>query len=547
MRPSYLQATALIFLVVLGIGRIILSYASVSETVDEGSHIATGLEWIDQGTYLLNQENPPLPRVAVAVGPYLSGAVVGDTVDERVHVLRAGGSRPYLPTLRYARLGVLPFFVGAALLVWLWGVYAFGHTAGLAAAFLFTTLPPILGHAGLATTDFPATATIACAVFALTLWLERPSRRRAGFLGIAFALAVLSKFSALPFLALSAVAIIGTRWLLEGRETRHVAFDLRAHARSLGLLVGVATLIIWAGYQFSIGSIRSSDSRPYVLVDQIAGTEGPVHDWAYRAIEAPIYPAPELMGGVGQMVAHARDGRRAYLLGETSESGFWHFFPVALFVKTPLPFFLCLIWGTFAALRGSARKRRWLQIAPLVSACVIMLSVLPSNINIGLRYILPLYPMLCVVAGAGIASAIGSWAERKRVVGLGWALIGGWYVVTSLAAHPAYLTYFNELAGGRPEEIVIDSDLDWGQDVGLLARELRDRGIDAVSLALFTSADLEHFQWPEETSVLEAGDRATGWIAASLFHIKVSKDAAWLEGREPVATVGRSIRLYFVP
>ncbi len=283
-----------------------------------------------------------------------------------------------------------------------------------------------------------------------------------------------------------------------------------------------------------------------MLIDQLAGTEGRLHDWAYRAIEAPIYPAPELFGGLGQMVAHARDGRRAYLLGETSESGFRYFFPVAFSVKTPIPFFLCLIWGTFGAVRGSARKRRWLQIAPLVSAGAIMLSVLPSNINIGLRYILPMYPMLCVVAGAGIAGAIGSVSERRRLVGLGSVFIAGWYIVTSITAHPAYLSYFNELAGGRPEEIVVDSDLDWGQNVGLLAQELDERKISAVSLALFTSADLGNFQWPEDTSVLEAGHRTTGWVAASLFHIKVSKEAAWLEEFEPVATVGQSIRLYMV-
>ncbi len=250
-RTSFLEATAVIFLVVLGLARIILSYPAVSETIDEGSHIATGLEWIDQGTYALNQENPPLARVAVAVGPYLSGAVAGNTVDERVHVLRAGGALPYPRALHYARLGVFPFFVGAALVVWLWGVYAFGHAAGLAAVFAFTTLPPILGHAGLATTDFPATATIACAIFALTLWLERPSRRRAGFLGGTFALAVLSKFSVLPFLALSAVGIIGTRWLLDRRETPQAATDLRPYVRSLGLAIGVATFFVWGGGRFN--------------------------------------------------------------------------------------------------------------------------------------------------------------------------------------------------------------------------------------------------------------------------------------------------------
>ena len=83
--------------------------------------------------------------------------------------------------------------------------------------------------------------------------------------------------------------------------------------------------------------------------------------------------------------------------------------------------------------------------------------------------------------------------------------------------------------------------------MGKLAVELRDREVREVHLGLFTSADLGHFDWPEHTSTLEAGERVTGWVAASIFHIKVSGDFAWLEAYEPVGTVGSSIRLYFIP
>src|SRR5688572_14724979 len=103
-------------LIIVGVVRIVLSYPEVSQTIDEGSHIATGIEWLDQGAYSLNQEDPPLARIAVALGPYLSGAVSGDSLDERVHVL--SGSAPYPRTLYLARLGTLPFFVAAALVVW---------------------------------------------------------------------------------------------------------------------------------------------------------------------------------------------------------------------------------------------------------------------------------------------------------------------------------------------------------------------------------------------------------------------------------------------
>ena len=47
-------------------------------------------------------------------------------------------------------------------------------------------------------------------------------------------------------------------------------------------------------------------------------------------------------------------------------------------------------------------------------------------------------------------------------------------MIGSLAAHPDYLAYFNALAGDDPERIVVDSDLDWGQDIKRLGQRLRD-------------------------------------------------------------------------
>jgi hypothetical protein len=155
--------------------------------------------------------------------------------------------------------------------------------------------------------------------------------------------------------------------------------------------------------------------------------------------------------------------------------------------------------------------------------------------------------MLSLVGAAGILYLVRSEFWQRHSVRLAVIGLGAWYVLTSFLSHPDYLPFFNVLAGSHPENILADSDLDWGQDVGRLSDELRHRGIDQVHLGLFTRADLAHFQWPKRTSRLEAGVPVTGWVAASVFHIKVSRDFAWLEEYEPIDTVGHSIRLYHIP
>jgi hypothetical protein len=129
----------------------------------------------------------------------------------------------------------------------------------------------------------------------------------------------------------------------------------------------------------------------------------------------------------------------------------------------------------------------------------------------------------------------------------------GWQVAAGLRVHPDYLAYFNEAAGAHPERILIDSDLDNGQDLWRLADTLRARGVKEVALAYAGSATVAEHGMPR-IRWLEPHRPDTGWVAASLWSLKLGSlnqpghdDFAWLERYRPVAQVGRSIRLYYIP
>jgi hypothetical protein len=119
-------------------------------------------------------------------------------------------------------------------------------------------------------------------------------------------------------------------------------------------------------------------------------------------------------------------------------------------------------------------------------------------------------------------------------------------------AHPDYLPYFNQLAGGHPERILLDSDLDWGQDLGRLADTLRSRGVPYVWIAYHGKVDLSRQGLPPFTE-LPPEQPVTGWVAASLFSLALGEQGgpidsyAWLRPYQPVARVGHSILLYYIP
>lgn len=495
---------------------VVESYPSVSQTIDEATHVATGLEWLGAGSYRLQPETPPLVRALLAVGPFLDGAHPVASLAERNAVLAS--DRSGLPRLWYARLANLLALIGVAGLVFGFALRLHDETTALVAVLLSMTLPPLLAHAGVATTDMGFTATLTAAFYAFVRWLENPSLSWGVALGVATALALLSKFSALPFLAAAFGLVSITRRGLESAARPAPSLADPPARRSLGVAAVLGLFLVWGGYRFSVGS-------PFAGV--------------------PSLPAPELLRGLLDLQAHYATGHLAYLLGEVRTTGWWYFFPVAVLVKTPIPFLVLVVSGILSQLSRAIATRRWQLLAPLLGVVGILLSVLPSRLNIGLRHVLPIYPLLSVVAAAG-AVALMRAPRHRGVTRSCLAVLLVWQIASVVATHPAHLSYFNPLAGDKPEAILVDSDLDWGQDVDLLLRELARREIEDVSLLLFSTMAVPRARLPRGARVLEEGDRARGWVAASLFHIKVSRSAAWLEDHEPVARIGRSILLYDV-
>jgi hypothetical protein len=537
-------------LVAVAIGRIALTYSVFNQTWDEPAHIAAGMEWLSRGTYSYEPLHPPLARVMVALGPYLDGLrTVGyESVWLEGNAL-LHSRHAYLHNLTLARLGVLPFFIMGALAVFLWARHLYGDAAAVPATLLFTTLPPVLAHAGIATTDLAATGGLALALYTATRWLEQPSVRRGIALGISVALAVLTKLSALLFLPAALVVLV----LLHRRASatageRKPSTGRLAAARAAYLS---AIVVVWAGYRFSIGPLVSEADVPLESRPEAQGNLGGLYRAAYGIARAPVYPAPEFFQGVALVRGKNQAGQKAYLLGDVRRDGWWYFFPVALAVKTPIPFLLLFGAGVAAALRLPP-PHRWLALGPAAAAGGILLVALPSNINIGLRHVLPIYPPMAVVAGAGVV-ALWRWRKDQWVGPASVALLVLWQVAAGIRIHPDYLAYFNEAAGGHPERILIDSDLDNGQDLWRLADTLRARGIKEVALAYAGSATVAEHGMPK-IRWLEPHRPDTGWVAASLWSLKLGSlnqpgndDFAWLERYRPVAEVGHSIRLYYIP
>lgn len=551
------------------------SAGSLSHTFDEPHHLATGIAWWQFGTYRWWTENPPLPKVMTALGPYLAGirlpappaSLDPDPWVPGIALLNGGAS--YQRTLMLARLGTIPFLLLALALTFALAGGRKRPFAAFTATALVATYPPLLGHAGLATTDVAALATLLLFLFGLDRWARQPSNGRAAGLGAALAVATLCKLTAPAFCAITGLAwLAGRRWALgawAGGEPPRWQDRLR-HA---ALAAATAFLVVWAAYRFSIGRLDDLPPMDFIGTPVLPppGQRSALMAWFCRL----RLPAPELWHGFLFLKAHDVHGHPAYLFGQVrARGGFWDFYLIGLLLKSPLSFLLLLA----LCLPVLLRKRRPPLDARALGAGLAAVGALALStrltVNIGLRHLMVIAPLLAIFIAGAVTPFIEELTGRARAAGtlaLGALLAAG--VVSVERARPELFAYFNPLAGREPGRALIDSDLDWGQDFPLLQRELRARHVPSAHYGYFGTMDPCGPDLPPLTP-LQPGVPVTGWIVLSeqfyrsdflvsirredcasppRYKFVVDRGGAfdWLKGYQPVARIGATLRLYHLP
>ena len=546
LSPKHAYGVGVAFILLISCLRIVSTYGIFTQTYDEPAHIAAGMELLDRGTYHYDPQHTPLARLAVAIGPRLAGAVFPHSEDmwkDGNAILSDRGA--YWRNLSLARAGILPFFVLACLAVWGLARRIFGRPTALLATLLFSCLPPVLGHAGIATTDMACTATYLTAVWSFLWWLDRPTPIRSAGLAAAVAAALLTRLSSLPFLVLGFATIFLLFATDAERRTGFARSFLTRKWQSAAVFCGTLGFLILACYGFAFGPVLDHAELARARTMNFGFSLSPaLKELQYRVVSIPI-PASPVFRGMYRLYEHNGWGHESYLFGENRKGGWWYFFLVVVAVKTPLGFLLLALAGVVMLVR----QKDWQRRSVVAAALIVLLVCSSSRIHLGVRHILPMYPFLAIAAAC---AAIEFWRlPAFRFVPL---LAVAWFLYSSGAAHPDYLSYFNELARSRPERILCESDLDWGQDLHRLSLRLQALGVRDVKIKYAGSADLAAAGLPHYEE-LEPYSPATGYIAVSMRRLyledakaraqgRQSGPYAWLESYEPLERIGASILLY---
>jgi len=428
------------------------------------------------------------------------------------------------------------------------------------ASLLFCFDPNIIAHSGLVTTDIGAALLIFLSSYCLWRFCVHPSWPRLLVVGITFGLAQATKFSALSLVLAFGVLLL--MWVFE-KDGPSEAFPVPGQGRfgqqrTIRSLYRVATLMViisvvgfvalWAVYGFELQPLLPHESE-HALLDRLLPVGSPAsRRIVYHLAEAIRVPAPSYFSELAWLRQYAEKGHPSFIMGRYGVQGWWFYFPIAFMIKTPIPVLLLL--AATALLCFRERRAESNERYLLVPMLFLSLSSVFSSIDIGYRNIIPLLPFaytyvsrLAVRSTSGLARA-------------GLLTLCLWHVLGTCAVAPHYLAYFNELVGGPRQgyRYLVDSNLDWGQDLKNLGSYLDRRGIEELYLDYFGTADpgyygIQYLPMPSEAPANDAPAAYYAISATQLQGVYGRQDASlhWLHQYAPIDNVGFSIFIYRLP
>ncbi len=555
-RPSRLPLLLAVLLLVLLLAQLLVPVFRQSVTVDEFAHVPSGLCPFEEGRFDLYSKNPPLVKSLAALPVLLARP---EWKPLSVPAGKGNGWAPWVVGTQFfynnverydalfarARLVVVALTLALALLVYRFCLGAFGVAPALVTLALISFCPNLVAHGSLATVDVGAALFAFLAVVAVRRFVGEPSARTAFLAGLSLGFALLAKYSSLVLVPALAGVAVTLRVVSAIRGARY------GFLRELGLVlfIGATTLaVVNAGYAFH-GSLSPIADLPFESrIGRAIRSLAP--DW----LPSPV-PRDFALGLDGQVLDVERGEFSNYLGGEWSEHGWWYYYLYALLVKSTIPLLLVVL------LRFVLRPRLDRDDAFLLVPALAYLLALSfgNHLQVGLRYLLPALPLLYASVGRVVEAPVAR--SRLGLSAIVVLLVA--HAASACSAFPRPLSFFNAIAGGPKlgYRHLLDSKLDWGQELPELAAYLKSRGNPSVKLAYFGHVDPARygirFEVPEE-----AGEPHHGLYAISANYlmgypylltregkfVEAPRDRfAWLREYPTSARVGDTFFVFEIP
>ncbi len=456
-----------------------------SQTTDEAVHLSAGYTYLTQRDFRYNPEHPILIKAIGAVpllfmdinepkngqklwddskGFFFDSWQQNRTYGEK---LLYSSSNNAEDILFWGRLPVvfLTLVLGLSILYFARKLYS--SAGALVAVALYALNPVVNAHGHLITTDIAIALGFFLTTIAALYFFKKRNFRNFILLSLALAFSALVKYTAVilvPTIVALFIYSCIVGFIERGKRIKTFLFII--------LLFALTWALVFAAYGFKTDQIPPVDSisdtwaernYPQKRVEVTINRQN--FDKTLRFV-APVLLPRDYFKGLFMVLTHAGGGHDSFLLGKVSNSGWWYYFPVVFVAKNPIPTLVLIGLGFWGIISLKNDRKEGLFI--LTSALVYLMFAMSSKANLGVRHILPIFPLLFL--GAALLVKFKSKVFKIIIV-----ILVAWLVFETIIAFPYYLSYFNQLFGGRENgyRVAGDSNLDWGRDLKEIAEYLQ--------------------------------------------------------------------------
>ena len=491
-----------------------------SVAMDEQVHLPAGFVHLQTREIEFRKSNAPFIGVLTALPVFLFSKPAIDLKDQYIlnnDFWNFGNkflfSNNADKLVFWGRMVIIFLVLLLGIYVFKWSDDLFGVKAGLFSLFLFALIPTVVGHSQLISTDVGLAVFFFMANYYLWKSLKEKKLKHKILAGIFMGMALGSKFSGMLLIPLFCIFIL---LFLFQEKSKNLSEKILEFFRIALPVFIIGFFILWAIYFF-----------PKDLNFYSGGI-----NLIYAEDANPNYPA--------------------YLNGKFKIGGWRYYFLEGFTIKTTIPFLIFLLWSLilFKKHKITLLDKMFLLMPP------VFLMILTSwqGHNLGVRYLIPIYPFLTVYSG-GIVNNLG----KKALLTL-FIFLSVWHAFSSIKAHPNQLAYFNEFVGGSDNgyKYMDDSNIDWGQDLKRLKKFIDDNP-QAKVVYIWRQGDraLDYYGIGKEKNIIDLKEnwwiKPKGvYVVSSHFLVRakimsqIYKDPSldWASLYKPVNKIGQSFFIY---
>lgn len=440
----------------------IVSAGRESLTWDEIGHYQEGLAALTKNHFTISPNSPTFV-------PQLSALPTVFGLNKLVE------SKPYpSDQLIFSRLVIILLTVFIAISIYFFALSLFDQITALLSVIFFLFEPTIFAHAHYITLDIGFTLLFFLAYWLFFLFINKPSYLLGIPSGFSLGLVIASKVTGIGFFAIIILFFTFLRKKLIKKKMNLSYFLLFF----ISVLAG-----IWFTYRFTYGTLGGFTEGGFrfsnKIYNQLHSYNSYIADVFRQSLSMPL-PLGDFPRILKNAYVFNLNAKSAFFLGKTRESS--GLLMLLLFIlKTPIPLLILFILGIK---RIYKEKNLLVVLIPLMS---VFIFVFFSKIDLRLRYLMPLYPFLAIIAARGVSTSIKRY-KRKRLYFL---LLIIWFLLSIKVSFPYAISYANEASNllGKPYLIFSDSNIDWGQGLIVLKDYVDKNKVGRAKLSYYGTDD----------------------------------------------------------